>query len=133
MFRPQTSIKGTSRLYEPVISQTITIEVSGRLGDPGEEPAHADQRERRRVDARQSGSQAARNWPTAPPSIPPMKTDGPNTPPLPPELIVRPGGDDLQQGQGQQQSAPPCAGTNDGSPGSASVGGMPIAPHCTQP
>ena len=36
----------------PVISQTITIEVSGVFDTPAKKPAHADQRERRRVDVR---------------------------------------------------------------------------------
>ncbi len=50
MFSPQASIKGTSRLYEPVISLTITIEVKRRLGDPGEEASHAHQHEGGRLD-----------------------------------------------------------------------------------
>ena len=38
MFSPQASISGTSRLYEPVISLTITIEVSGVLETPAKKP-----------------------------------------------------------------------------------------------
>ena len=38
MFRPQASISGTSRLYEPVISLTITIEVSGVFDTPAKKP-----------------------------------------------------------------------------------------------
>ena len=38
MFSPQASIKGTSRLYEPVISLTITIEVKGVLETPAKKP-----------------------------------------------------------------------------------------------
>ena len=38
MFSPQASIKGTSRLYEPVISLTITIEVNGVLETPAKKP-----------------------------------------------------------------------------------------------
>ena len=38
MFSPKASIKGTSRLYDPAISLTITIEVSGVLETPAKNP-----------------------------------------------------------------------------------------------
>src|SRR4029450_13656414 len=89
MFSPQASIRGTSRLYEPVISLTITIEVSGVLETPAKKPPIPT-----RTNAAgltwAPGTQEARECPQAPPSMPPINIDGPNTPPLPPELMVRP-------------------------------------------
>ena len=132
MFRPQTSIRGTSRLYEPVISQTITIEVSGVFDTPAKNPPMP-------TSANAAGSicpagkQVARNWPTAPPSIPPMKTDGPKTPPLPPELIVRPVATIFSSARASSSPDPHVRARTPARPAAPASGGMPIAPHCTQP
>ncbi len=131
MFSPQASISGTSRLYEPVISLTITIEVSGVLETPAKKPPIPTS-----TKAAGSicawGTQDARNCPQAPPSMPPMSIDGPNTPPLPPELIVRPVATILRTAR-VSSSPIPMWGRKLSSPGRVSDGGIPIAPHCTQP
>ena len=64
--------------------------------------------------------------------MPPINIDGPNTPPLPPELIVRPVATILRTARTSSIHIP-MWGTKLGSPGRVSEGGMPIAPHCTQP
>ena len=61
-----------------------------------------------------------------------MKTEGPKTPPLPPELIVRPVATAFRSARVRSMPTPRW-GMKTRSPGIARDGGMPIAPHCTQP
>ena len=62
------------------------------------------------------GSQWLRNCPQAPPSMPPINIDGPNTPPLPPELMVSPVATILRRARVKSIHIPMC-GTKLFSPG----------------
>ncbi len=64
--------------------------------------------------------------------MPPINIDGPNTPPLPPELIVSPVATIFRTRQGQEHPHPHVR-DEARLAGRVSSGGMPIAPHCTQP
>ena len=113
----------------------MTIEVRGVLETPAKKPP-IPTRTKAATNApglaAAPGTQGSRNWPQAPPSMPPMSIDGPNTPPLPPELIVSPVATILRTARVKSVHIA-MWGRNVSSPGKASSGGMPIAPHCTQP
>ena len=64
--------------------------------------------------------------------MPPISIEGPNTPPLPPELIVRPVATIFTSDRIKSMLIV-MLGMNGVSPTSANSTGMPIAPHCTQP
>ena len=63
-----------------------------------------------------AGTIESRNWPQAPPSMPPIRIDGPKTPPLPPELIVSPVATIFRIAR-VRSSRIPMWGTNGVSPG----------------
>ena len=115
MLSAQASINGTSRLYEPVISLTITIEVNGVFDTPAKNPPIPT-----RTNAAGSmwalGSHCSRELAASPPSIPPMNIDGPNTPPLPPELMVSPVATIFSKASVKRTLTPMC-GTKLCSPG----------------
>ena len=64
--------------------------------------------------------------------MPPISIDGPNTPPLPPELMVKLVAT-IFKTQSVRSSPIPMWGTKLDSPARVSSGGIPIAPHWTQP
>ena len=64
--------------------------------------------------------------------MPPMNRDGPKTPSLPPELIVRLVETILRIARVRSISAA-MFGVNGDSPGCTRSSGIPIAPHWTQP
>ncbi len=132
MFSPQASIKGTSRLYEPVISLTITIEVKRRLGDAGEEAPHANQHERRGLDVRR-GEHRVEELAAGPAEHPADQDRRAEDAAAAARADRQPGRDDLQQRQDQQQPHPHVRDERASRRCIVSSGGMPIAPHCTQP
>ena len=132
MFSPQASIKGTSRLYEPVISLTITIEVNGVLETPAKKPPMP-------TSTNAAGSIWAFGHPVGqelPAGSAEHATDQHRWTKHATAATGADGQtrrDNFEEGQGQEHATSPSGGRSCSHPARLSDGGMPIAPHCTQP
>ena len=131
MFSPQASISGTSRLYEPVISLTITIEVSGVFETPAKKPPMPTSTNAAGL-IWAVGKNRGQELPVGPAEHPADEHRRAEHAAAAAGADRQARGHDLQDGEDRSSPIPMC-GTKLGSPGSASSGGIPIAPHCTQP
>ena len=85
---PHTHIAGSSRLWLPDISATITIAVIGMRIALARKPAMPTSANAAGWMPNDAGRTRAKKSPTAAPSVPPHTSAGANTPPDPPEPTV---------------------------------------------